>query len=74
VRRYSYAHHGQKNIHYEFPLLSGGIAKGKSGPTRRLPAIGATLCVIYDRENPSRNAPYPLEMAKLANVGNRLKN
>jgi hypothetical protein len=67
VRRYSNAQHGQKNIHYEFPLLSGGLAKGKSGPTRSLPAIGATLCVIYDRENPSRNAPYPLQMATLAN-------
>lgn len=71
VTRYSYAQHGQKNIHYEFPLLSGGLAKGKRGPTRRLPAIGATLCVIYDRENPRRNAPYPLEMAKLANVVSR---
>jgi hypothetical protein len=69
VTRYSYAQHGAKNIHYEFPLLSGGMAKGRSGPIRRLPAIGATLCVIYDRENPRRNAPYPLEMARLANAG-----
>jgi hypothetical protein len=46
VTRYSYAQHGQKNIHYEFPLPSGELAKGKRGPTRRLPAIGATLCVL----------------------------
>jgi len=71
VTRYSYAQHGQKNLHYEFPLMSGSVAKGRSGPksTRRLPAIGATICVIYDRENPRRNAPYPLEMARLANAG-----
>jgi hypothetical protein len=71
VTRYSNAQHGQKNIHYEFPLLGGEVAKGKSGPTRRLPAIGATLCVIYDRENPRRNARYPLRMAQVAREAGR---
>jgi hypothetical protein len=71
VTRYSHAQHGQKNIHYEFPLFGGGMAKGRRGPSRRLPAIGATLCVIYDRENPRRNALYPLKMAKLANAAGR---
>jgi hypothetical protein len=73
VTRYSNAGHGQKNVHYEFPLLSGSVAKGKSGPTRTLPAIGTTLTVIYDSDNPRRNAAYPFQMVKLANVGRRVK-
>ena len=69
VTRHSWAQHGQKNFHYEFPLLGGSVEKGKRGPTRRPPAIGATLCVLYDPDNPRRNAPYPLEMATLVNAG-----
>jgi hypothetical protein len=66
VTRYSSAQHGQKNIHFEFALLGGGMAKGRSGPVRKpLPAIGATVCVIYDRDNPSRNAVYPFDLVKV---------
>ncbi|HEV3197511.1 MAG TPA: DUF3592 domain-containing protein [Bryobacteraceae bacterium] len=74
ITRYSSTEDGQKNVHYEFPLMGGGLAKGKSGPKskRRLPAIGATICVIYDRENPRRNAPYPLEMARLAKAATKV--
>jgi hypothetical protein len=73
VTRYSNAQHGQKNIHYEFPLLGGSMAKGHSGPRRTLPAIGATLCVIYDRDNPRRNATYPMQMVRLVNAEKWLK-
>jgi hypothetical protein len=73
VTRYSYAQHGKKNIHYEFPLMGGSVENGKSGPRRTLPAIGATLCALYDRDNPRRNALYPLELARLANTGSRPK-
>ncbi len=67
VTRYSQAPHNKKNVHYEFRLLSGGIAKRKSGPTRRvLPAIGATVCVVYDRDNPRHSALYPMDLARLA--------
>lgn len=71
VTHYSDAQHGQKNVHYEFPLMSGSIAKGSSGPSRKPPAIGETLCVIYDRDNPRRNAAYPLELVKLENAGTK---
>jgi len=66
VRRYSYAQHGKKHVHYEFCLLGGGIAKGKTGPSRKLPAVGATICVVYERDNPRNNAPYPMDLVKLA--------
>ena len=51
-------------IRYEFQLLNGATAKGR-GQTRRPPAIGSQICVLYDPENPRRNAPYPLSLVKL---------
>jgi len=39
-------------------------AKGR-GQSRLPPAIGAPICVLYDPENPRRNAPYPLTLVKL---------
>jgi hypothetical protein len=51
-------------IRYEFQLLNGATAKGR-GQSRRPPAIGAPICVLYDPENPRRNAPYPLCLVKL---------
>jgi hypothetical protein len=51
---------------YEFPLLSGAIAKGGSGPSKNPPAIESLIPVLYDPDGPSRNAPYPLSLLKLA--------
>jgi hypothetical protein len=51
-------------LRYEFVLLNGATAKGR-GQSRRPPAIGAPICVLYDPENPRRNAPYPLTLIKL---------
>jgi hypothetical protein len=51
-------------IRYEFALLNGATAKGR-GQSRRPPAIGSQVCVLYDPENPRRNAPYPLCLVRL---------
>jgi hypothetical protein len=51
-------------IRYEFQLLNGATAKGR-GQSRRPPAIGSQICVLYDPENPRRNAPYPLCLVRL---------
>ena len=56
-------------IRYEFKLLNGATAKGR-GQSRRPPAIGAPICVLYDPENPRRNAPYPLTLVKLTKSPN----
>ena len=67
VTRHSYAGKGQRAFHYDFAPLGGSVTSGKSPPTRRLAPVGATVCVIYDPENPRRNAPYPMEMVKVVN-------
>jgi hypothetical protein len=56
--------HG-KSIVYEFPLLGGGVAKGRGGETRKPPAVGSTVTVIYDRDRPGRNAIYPMSMVRV---------
>ncbi len=71
VTRYSLADHGRKRVHYEFAQSSGARGQGKSGPMRKLPPIGSTLCVIYDPENPRRSAPYPMDLVKPAGAGGR---
>jgi hypothetical protein len=51
-------------VHYEFRLLNGVVAKGKSNASKA-PAGDATLCVLYDPENPRRNALYPFSLVRL---------
>jgi len=55
--------HGTELI-YEFATLSGTLAKGKTGPSRKPAAVGSTLCVLYDSERPGKNAPYPLSLVR----------
>jgi hypothetical protein len=54
-------------VQYEFHLLNGTVAKGKVNRSKP-PVEGATLCVLYDPENPRRNALYPLSLVRLENV------
>ena len=60
----SHGHKLGKVIYYEFPLLSGATANGKTGPAKNPPTVGTTLCVLYDPEQPRRNAPYPFSLVK----------
>lgn len=52
-------------ILYEFPLPGGGTRKGRGGRVRIEPQTGSLVTVLYDPENPKRNAPYPLELARI---------
>jgi hypothetical protein len=56
---------GGKVLRYEFALLGGGTATGRGGQSRRPPAVGSTICIVYDRDNPKRNAPYPFPLARV---------
>jgi hypothetical protein len=57
--------HGQQVIKYEFPLIGGGIGKGSGNRSRRPPEVGSAITVVYDRDNPKRNSPYPMEMVRI---------
>jgi hypothetical protein len=58
---HSQHHHGYR-VEYEFTTLSGRKVTARA-EKRRLPAgVGATVPVIYHRDNPRRNALYPLTL------------
>lgn len=59
-------------VQYEFRLLSGAIAKGKTNASKP-PLEGSPLCVLYDPENPRRNALYPLSLVRLENAPSRAR-
>ena len=69
VTRLQKVHHshggGVTIIHYEFRLLSGGIAKGKSSSQRKGVTAGTVLSVLYDPNNPRRSALYPLDLVRV---------
>jgi hypothetical protein len=54
-------------VQYEFRLLNGAIVKGKANRSKP-PVEGSPLCVLYDPENPRRNAIYPLSLVRLENA------
>ena len=51
-------------VKYQFRLLSGATANGKSSASKP-PVQGSSVCVLYDPENPRRNALYPLSLVRL---------
>jgi len=60
-------HHRAFRVNYEFTTFSGGtmtgsVERGKSPAA----AVGATVPVVYHRDNPRRNAIYPLSLVRPA--------
>ena len=51
-------------IRYEFQLPDGTTLKGRADMCK-MPESGKPLCVLYDPENPRRNALYPLPLVRL---------
>ena len=49
---------------YEFQIPDGKTIKGRSSVSR-MPPEGEPVCVLYDAENPRRNALYPMQMVRL---------
>lgn len=51
---------------YEFPLMSGGVGKGKTMSSHKARTVGDHVCVVYLPDEPTRNALYPLSLVKPA--------
>lgn len=67
-RRTQTNHGAQTWISYEFQLLGGGVRKGRASVDRRIGAEGSVICILYDPDNPRRNAPYPMGLVKVATL------
>lgn len=65
-RMHRSSHGGEvgKVAYYQFAQLSGALAKGETGPRKEPPAIGSTIPILYDPENPGRNSPYPFSLVR----------
>jgi hypothetical protein len=57
--RHHSSHGTQRSMTFEFPLLSGAVASGKTGTSSKPPAVGSVIWVVYDPDQPSRNMVYP---------------
>ena len=55
-----------KLVKYEFRAPDGAKISGRSGPVKTWPPLAATVCILYDPDNPRRNALYPLCLVRLA--------
>jgi hypothetical protein len=57
------------SVSYEFRLRNGAVQKGRSQASRRnAAAIGNQVCILYDPDNPRRNAVYPMCLVQLENA------
>jgi Protein of unknown function (DUF3592) len=65
VTRHSKGKHGY-TISYEFSLMNGARRTGETGARKDPPALGSTLPVLYDPEEPRKNTVYPLSLVRLA--------
>jgi hypothetical protein len=54
-----------RSVSFTFPLLSGTTVAAKASTSRRAPDVGASVWVVYDPDNPKRNAMYPLQLVKV---------
>ena len=53
-------------VHYEFTAMSGATRAGKYNQGKNdLPAIGATIPIIYDRDNTFRHSRYPMPFVRI---------
>jgi len=68
-RRTQSSGHSRTRVHYEFRILSGATRTGSFEVEKNPPATGSTLTVIYHREEPRRNARYPLSLVRAATPG-----
>ena len=53
-------------VHYEWTLLSGAKRRGRyKHGKKEPPAVGTTIPIVYDRDQPARNSRYPLSLVAL---------
>ena len=66
VKKHRGQHGSYHTVRYEFPLLSGAVQTGSVNTTAKPLAVGSSIAVLYDDEQPRRSRPYPLSLVRLA--------
>lgn len=52
-------------VKYEFQIFSGAMRSGVFDVQRNPPAVGTTIVILYDRDDPSRQLRYPVSLYRL---------
>ena len=56
--------HTVYRVNYEFQALSGATHVGRYDIRKGPPAVGATVTIVYHRDNPKWSAMYPLQLVR----------
>jgi hypothetical protein len=59
------SHGGSWRVHFDWTLLSGARATGQYERKRTPPDVGATIPIVYDRDNMRRYWKYPLPLVSV---------
>ena len=60
--------HTHQHVEYEFTTLSGARRTGRFDAQRNVPVPGSTILVLYDPDEPKRQAPYPIRLYRVERV------
>ena len=56
-------------VHYEWTTMSGATRKGKYHHGKKhVPAVGAVIPIVYDRDNTFRHSKYPMPFVRVGNT------
>ncbi|HEX5071138.1 MAG TPA: DUF3592 domain-containing protein [Vicinamibacterales bacterium] len=66
VKHHSSHGGSHRSMRYAFPVLSGAMATGRAGASRKGIAEGSVICIIYDPDRPGRSQPYPFPLVRPA--------
>ena len=61
-KKVKHQHHHAHRVRYTFTTLSGATVTGTAEMRRAPGAVGDAISVLYHRDNPRRNAIYPLTL------------
>lgn len=62
TKKVKHQHHHAHRVRYTFRTLSGATVTGRAEMRRSPGAVGDVVSVLYHRDNPRRNAVYPLTL------------
>lgn len=62
TKKVKHQHHHAHRVRYTFRTLSGATLTGRAEVRRAPGAVGDVISVLYHRDNPRRNAIYPLTL------------
>jgi hypothetical protein len=66
VHRQTHSHGSSHRVELEFTVLSGAKHHGRLEQGSKPPAVGSTLIIVYDPDQPKRQARYPMKLVRVA--------